>query len=156
MGKSKRIRQQRQANLAQAGINKAEHDVFFSREAQQRYQRHLISSYREWQAMLAEAAAIECRLLLGHDVSDFTKGCLAVYEALRLMTPPPTLEKPSWHETNTQVAEIVSAKLKEAGEMLNASGGLKDMQDPLLWSFIPQNVKRLVDFAFDGIGEWLA
>lgn len=118
------------------------------------YERSMLRM--EWQAMQAEAAGIECRIALGHKVSPFMQGCLEVYSALRLLSPRPSAgTEKSWHETSDEVLEIVIDRLREAGKTLNASGGLTDMRDPLLWSHIPGNARSIVDRAFDKIGGWM-
>lgn len=42
----------------------------------------------------------------------------------------------------------------KSGEILNKSGGIKDMTDNLVWSFIPERYKGEIDKFWDGIGEW--
>jgi hypothetical protein len=44
----------------------------------------------------------------------------------------------------------------KSGENLNKSGGMTDMQDDLVWSFIPKRYKGEIDRFWDGIGEWIA
>lgn len=46
--------------------------------------------------------------------------------------------------------------IKKAGEMLFASGGMRDMHDPLLWSFIPRSMSRTIDIIWNDIGEWVS
>lgn len=40
--------------------------------------------------------------------------------------------------------------------MLFASGGMRDMHDPLLWSFIPRSMSRTIDIIWNDIGEWVS
>ncbi len=44
--------------------------------------------------------------------------------------------------------------IKKAGEMLYESEGMSGLNDYLLWSFIPKDLHRYIDIAWDGIGEW--
>jgi hypothetical protein len=44
----------------------------------------------------------------------------------------------------------------KSGEALNKSGGMNDMMDDLVWSFIPKRYKREIDMRWSGIGEWVA
>lgn len=52
--------------------------------------------------------------------------------------------------------DAIFEEIREAGKLLNQSGGSVDMHDYLVWSFIPKHLHRLVDLCFDGIGEWRA
>lgn len=47
-------------------------------------------------------------------------------------------------------------KLRKAGELLNSIGGYWEMKDPLVWAFIPQRFKRIVDICWNGIGRWMS
>jgi hypothetical protein len=51
-------------------------------------------------------------------------------------------------------SEELDLNIRTAGEMLYAAGGTKDMHDPLLWGFIPDDASRLIDLNWHGIGEW--
>ena len=51
----------------------------------------------------------------------------------------------------------ICRKIREGGVFLNKAGGLDEMTragNPLFWSFIPKNMRNLVDTCFDGIGEY--
>jgi hypothetical protein len=43
-----------------------------------------------------------------------------------------------------------------SGQTLYKSGGMRDMKDGLVWSFIPKRYRREIDMYWDGIGEWRA
>ena len=44
--------------------------------------------------------------------------------------------------------------LKQAGNLLYQSEGMKGMHDLLVWSFIPKRHRRTVENAWSGIGNW--
>ncbi len=44
----------------------------------------------------------------------------------------------------------------KSGETLYKSGGMNDMRDNLVWSFIPKRYRREIDIFWNGIGEWKA
>lgn len=54
------------------------------------------------------------------------------------------------------MADLDRTKIREAGEILYETEGMRGMHDELLWSFIPKTYQREIDLIWDGIGEWLA
>ena len=52
------------------------------------------------------------------------------------------------------VSPMFDLDVRKAGEMLFASGGMADMTDSLLWSFIPKILNRTIDYSWHGIGDW--
>lgn len=59
----------------------------------------------------------------------------------------------------TAVPEVVKYRIRVAGEMLYKAGALKGdgmeaMYDKRVWAYVPNGVRRLFDYYFDGIGSW--
>jgi len=52
-------------------------------------------------------------------------------------------------------SDALTQRLKNAGQSLYNSGGMKDMHDPLVWLFIPKRLHRDIDVHWSGVGEWL-
>lgn len=46
--------------------------------------------------------------------------------------------------------------VKEAGMLLYQDSGDKGMHDRLFWSFIPRRYHREIDYAWNGIGQWIS
>jgi hypothetical protein len=46
--------------------------------------------------------------------------------------------------------------LKDAGKLLYEYNSMEGMHDKLAWSFIPRRYHRNIDYAWSGIGTWLA
>ncbi|WP_414553459.1 hypothetical protein [Anabaena sp. CCY 0017] len=46
------------------------------------------------------------------------------------------------------------ALIKESAQTMYEADGDRGMRDPLIWLFIPKKKHRIIDHAFDGIGEW--
>lgn len=55
---------------------------------------------------------------------------------------------------NNPGATVDMKAIKEAARALYSVGGDKLLHDDLLWLFIPRGEQRIVDVAFDGVGEW--
>lgn len=46
--------------------------------------------------------------------------------------------------------------VQEAGQLLYNHSGMNGMHDPLVWSFIPKRFQRIIDYLWNGIGQWKA
>lgn len=55
------------------------------------------------------------------------------------------------HTDKQQVDQV-----RKAGRLLNKTGGIEAMRDPLLWSFIPRRYHREIEHYWNNIGEWRA
>jgi len=48
------------------------------------------------------------------------------------------------------------AKIKTAAQDLVRVESNESLSDPLIWIFLPREVHRILDMAFDGVGDWRA
>jgi hypothetical protein len=55
-------------------------------------------------------------------------------------------EKDYWVDLHKDIAK--------GGELLYQFDGMNGMNDGLVWSFIPQRLRRDIDMEWNGIGEW--
>lgn len=96
-----------------------------------------------------ELNAMRLRVKNNWSMSEFNKGRLFLFEAIAKAFEIDRLESFTDDGFGKQKYEI-----RKAGVMLNNSGGTKDMQDPLIWLFLPKEIHRFIDLYWDGIGEW--
>lgn len=92
--------------------------------------------------LLSEAAGIQARIDKGGYVSAFDRARFTLFSALINSAQGKINDSQLWEQ------------LARAGNDLYSNGGMNDMKDPLLWLFIPRQVQRLIDNAWDGIGGW--
>ena len=102
-------------------------------------QARALEERQRWESMKGELAGIK---RLGAN-TPYQKARLILYEALLPL------------ENNPQ-AEIKEELVREAGQILFQSEGMKGLYDTLLWLFIPKSCNRIIDILWDGIGEWRA
>ncbi len=57
-------------------------------------------------------------------------------------------------EYGDDTPESVVNEIVESGNLLNKSGGLRNMEDDLIWLFIPNLLHREIELMWFGIGEW--
>jgi hypothetical protein len=101
-----------------------------------------------WENLVKEMIAIQERFEKNWMVTDYQKGQLALFEAVIVAKPNSASEEP-----NLDAIDI--EKVKAAGQLLNESGGCRDMSEAIsLW--LPKSLHTFVDRAFNGIGEWKA
>lgn len=50
----------------------------------------------------------------------------------------------------------ITKQIHDAGEKMYEIEGMEGLKDPLIWLFMPQIWKRIIDSAFNGIGSWLS
>ena len=78
------------------------------------------------------------------------------YQAARVLLYQTLLKERDRLDQDYSIDNKADVNIRKAGEMLYANGGMNDMHDPLLWSFIPRQIRRHIDYIWNGIGEWLA
>ena len=59
------------------------------------------------------------------------------------------------HGTNP-IPQALLHRVRESGEALNRLGGMTDMTDNLIWSFIPRSLHRQIEACWNGVGQFKA
>jgi hypothetical protein len=59
-------------------------------------------------------------------------------------------------EEGDLISEKNDEMLKDAGRLLYEFEGMKGMHDILVWAFVPTRYRRNIDYAWNGIGEWVS
>ena len=83
------------------------------------------------------------------DIGSFGKGRLALFDAVAKAFEIDRLEVITDYSF-----ESVRMDIRKAGEMLNESGGMKDMLDPLIFFFLPKGIHGIISAFWHGIGEF--
>ncbi len=101
--------------------------------------------------LLAEYKALD--RLFKND-SDYQMGRFLIYQAIIDMIKFDN-ENGDMKEDMTPADDIIwnniYQKIREGGMLLSKTN---EMNSPLVWIFIPDRFRRLIDINFDGIGGW--
>ena len=98
-----------------------------------------------------ELFGLRLRVEKGWSMSPFDKGRLALFEAIAK-----AFEIDRLQDITDDGFEAVKPDIRKAGEMLHESGGMRDMQDSLIFLFLPREIHRSIDLYWHGVGDWLS